>query len=222
MGFPPVSGPVNVIEVKSQPQPQRFARFGWTQARGVRNLRSPQRSCGQTLKGQLLDWVRTEGAVLSRLLELMNGYPVLCFLASSANPRKDPYCELRIGGFKEGPGFLQLLASWVCFANKSVIAREFLLEFDTLIAMVTSGLRTNLLLQEHPRPNTPFDFLTEQLGLSSLSEHLTTCKGREKYSKKPSAKSIEHRTTKGIREQRTRNSGNLRCSSLTESRMGFD
>ena len=39
--------------------------------------------------------------------------------------------------------------------RKSVIAREFLLETDTSLAIVTSGLRTNLLLQEPPLPKTP-------------------------------------------------------------------
>ena len=42
----------------------------------------------------------------------------------------------------------------VFFARKSVIARKFLLDIDTSLAVVTSGLRTNLLLQETPLPKT--------------------------------------------------------------------
>ena len=36
------------------------------------------------------------------------------------------------------------------FASKSAIVRESLLEIDTPLAIATSGLRTNLLLQEPP------------------------------------------------------------------------
>ena len=39
--------------------------------------------------------------------------------------------------------------------KKFVIAREFLLEIDTPLAIATLGLKMNLLLQEHPFPNTP-------------------------------------------------------------------
>ena len=40
-------------------------------------------------------------------------------------------------------------------ARTSVIARQALLELDTLLATATSGWRTLLLMQEHPPPNTP-------------------------------------------------------------------
>ena len=41
------------------------------------------------------------------------------------------------------------------FAEKSAIARRILLEFDTSVAIAASGLRTHLLLQEHPLLDIP-------------------------------------------------------------------
>ena len=46
------------------------------------------------------------------------------------------------------------MTSCVFFARKSVIAREFLLEIDTSLAIATSGLRTDLLLQDPPLLST--------------------------------------------------------------------
>ena len=43
-------------------------------------------------------------------------------------------------------------------AWKSVIAREFLLKIDTLLAIATSGLRTHLLFETPPSKNPPLDF----------------------------------------------------------------
>ena len=51
--------------------------------------------------------------------------------------------------------------SWTCcvfFAWKSVIAREFLLKIYTLLAIATSGLRTNLLFENPPVRNPPIRF----------------------------------------------------------------
>ena len=59
----------------------------------------------------------------------------------------------RIGGVP-GRGFSN---SWICcvfFAKRSVIAREFLPEFDTSPAIATSVLRTAQLLREPPSWNT--------------------------------------------------------------------
>ena len=61
------------------------------------------------------------------------------------------------GGLQEG-GFQIVERGCVFFAWKSVIAREVLLKIDTLLAIATSGLRTNLLFEKPPSENPPFDF----------------------------------------------------------------
>ena len=60
------------------------------------------------------------------------------------------------GGVQRG-GFSAIAGELGFFAKRSVFAREFLLEFDTSLAVATSGWRTTLLLQEHPplNPNCP-------------------------------------------------------------------
>ena len=77
--------------------------------------------------------------------------------AKAALLRNQPFVSSRYLGIANGGvprrGFSN---SWTCcvfFAWKSVIAREFLLKIDTLLAIATSGLRTNLLFENPPSEN---------------------------------------------------------------------
>ena len=60
----------------------------------------------------------------------------------------DMIWESRMGGFQQGQGGLAIVDYLRLLCEESVIARAFLLEADTSLAIATSGLRTNLLLQE--------------------------------------------------------------------------
>ena len=70
--------------------------------------------------------------------------------------------------FQEG-GFPRWLASWVLFAKKSVVAREFSLEFDTSLAIAMLGLRTCALPMRLPNPSPVLDKLLAPIGPEILS-----------------------------------------------------
>ena len=63
-----------------------------------------------------------------------------------------------MGGFQEGGFQIVERAAFSSRGNLSVIAGEFLLKIDTLLAIATSGLRTNPLFEKPPSENPPFDF----------------------------------------------------------------
>ena len=74
-----------------------------------------------------------------------------------------------MGGFQEG-GFQIVERAAFFFPWKSVIAREFLLKINTLLAIATSGLRTNLLFEKPPSENPPFDIPELVLVIFKLAE----------------------------------------------------
>ena len=78
-----------------------------------------------------------------------------------------------MGGFQEG-GF-QIVERAVFSSRKSVIAGEFLLKIDTLLAIATSGLRTNL------QPKILVDLNDDTLNaiaVRSRVRHVQTCTQR--------------------------------------------
>ena len=83
--------------------------------------------------------------------------PDYCWSAKIPPDHKGLLSGIANGGFPRG-GFSN---SWTCsvfFAWKSVIAREFLLQIDTSLAIATSGLRTNLLFEKPPFRKPPIRF----------------------------------------------------------------